>query len=200
MRAREEFVDTLTDRVRALPGVAGVTQGAGAPPEGGNIAFGADLRSRRPRRRARRSRSWWSPSARCQPTTSRSWAFRCWPARGFSADDVRGRAAAIVINQEMATRLWQRRQSRRPALRLDVPAQGSVVHRRGRRRATSTSSSTRGRATSSPTTFRISQYQHVGGQRLVVRSATIRRRSFRLFEAAGPTIDPDQPSGRPRHR
>ena len=40
MRAREEFFNTLTDRVRALPGVTGVTQGAGAPPEGGNIAFG----------------------------------------------------------------------------------------------------------------------------------------------------------------
>ena len=40
MRAREEFFTTLTDRVRALPGVTGVTQGAGAPPEGGNIAFG----------------------------------------------------------------------------------------------------------------------------------------------------------------
>ena len=158
MRAREEFFTTLTDCVRALPGVTGVTQGAGAPPEGGNIAFGLTFEvegrgvvlddSNLPPGRSRMV----VPFSQVSADYFSVMGIPVLAGRGFSADDVRGAPLAIVINQEMAARLWRGDNAVGQRLRLDT---GPRI--RGTQSwawwATCTSSTTRSHAASWPITF-----------------------------------------------
>ena len=190
MRAREEFFNTLTDRVRALPGVTGVTQGAGAPPEGGNIAFGLTFEVEG-RGVVLDDAKLVVPFSQVSADYFSVMGIPVLAGRGFSPDDVRGAPLAIVINQEMATRLWRGDNAVGQRLRLDtgpkdpwytvVGVVGDVyqfdyAHPRGQLAYY----------------FPISQYGTSATQTLVVRSATDPTAVLPLLRQQVRDLDPDQ--------
>ncbi len=197
MRAREEFFTTLSDRVRALPGVTGVAQGAGAPPEGGNIAFGLTFEvegrgvvlddSNLPPGRSRMV----VPFSQVSADYFSVMGIPVLAGRGFSADDVRGAPLAIVINQEMATRLWRGDNAVGQRLRLDtgpkdpwytvVGVVGDVYQ--------FDYAQPRGQLAYY---FPISQYGTSAVQTLVVRSATDPTAVLPLLRQQVRDLDPDQ--------
>ena len=106
--------------------ITGVTQGTGAPPEGGNIAFGLtfEVEGRGVVLDAANV-----PAGRSRlvvpfsPVSADYFSVMGIPVlagRGFSPADVRGAPLAIVINQEMATRLWRGDNAVGQRLRLDT--------------------------------------------------------------------------------
>jgi putative ABC transport system permease protein len=123
--ARQEFFDTLVSRVRGLPGVTGVAVGSGVPPGGGGIAIGLtlDVEGRGivlDDRRIEVPFNWVGAdyfSLLRLPMVA---------GRAFNAEDVPGAPRAIVINQEMASRVWGRPdaavgQRFRTSTRADAP-------------------------------------------------------------------------------
>jgi putative ABC transport system permease protein len=104
--SRQEFFGTLIDRVRALPGVTGAAMSGGAPPSGGGVSFGLTFEVE--------GRGVVLDDPKIE--VPHNWVAADYfsvmripieAGRGFTADDVPGAPRAIVINQEMASRLWR---------------------------------------------------------------------------------------------
>ena len=105
--ARLTFYDTLLDRVRALPGVAGAIRSGGAPPDGGDIKIGLTVEVEG-RGVVLEDQKLLVPYSSVGEDYFSFMKIPLKAGRVFSADDTGGAPRAIIINQSMAARIWNR--------------------------------------------------------------------------------------------
>jgi putative ABC transport system permease protein len=98
--ARREFVAALIERVRALPGVAGVSRNSG-----GGVSFGLTFEVEG-RGVVLDDPTIEVPHSYVADDYFSVMRIPITAGRGFNADDVAGAPLAVVINQAMASRLW----------------------------------------------------------------------------------------------
>jgi predicted permease len=103
--AREAFLATLSQRLRALPGVVDVTRSGGAPPDGGNLDLAPTFEIEG-RGVVLDDPKLVVPNSSVSPEYFAVMGIPMIAGRSFSADDTSGAPAAIIISQTMASRLW----------------------------------------------------------------------------------------------
>jgi putative ABC transport system permease protein len=103
--ARRAFFDDLIARVHALPGVTGAVMAGGAPPASGGIFFGVTI-DVEGRGIVLADRKIEVPFNSVSGDYFSLLRIPILAGRTFNAEDVPGGAHAIVINEEMASRVW----------------------------------------------------------------------------------------------
>ena len=176
----------LIERVRALPGVAGVSRNSG-----GGVSFGLTFEVEG-RGVVLDDPTIEVPHSYVADDYFSVMRIPITAGRGFNADDVAGAPRAVVINQAMASRLWNGSERRRSAFPDGHAPSRSLVYRR-RHSWRHLRTTTHRRKPHSPSTRPLRQTGTGAGRPMVARTTGDPARLLPLIREQVRSLDEGQP-------